>query len=332
MVSVVKMPVPESRSMRALLEPPDVGAPVVASTPRPTPRRTAGRPRPARGAGVRRASSSSSWASAQPVGVHQDPHDRAARPRRRAARPARGRAWAPRRRASARRCARSPATAGRRSTRAPASSGATAPSAGDDSAKHVGHCRLQWSSDVLEQDAGVLGLHLGQPLRIGRRHRQEVAAHVGLVRLGGGRPLLEVAEDLGRLVVEGTHQPVLGAAALEPHPVVAHDEPARRGAARPRAGGPARSSWQVRAEGDDVAVHAVAPQRHPGSMRRPPGARGVGWGRPRGPGPGHAVAGAARRAARTIGTVTARNSCGRVRPCHTTSLPRTNSTRKRKTP
>ena len=50
---------------------------------------------------------------------------------------------------------------------------------------------------VLEQDAGVLRLHLRQPVLVGRGHRLEVAEPVGGVDLRRRGPLLEVGEDLG---------------------------------------------------------------------------------------------------------------------------------------
>ena len=51
--------------------------------------------------------------------------------------------------------------------------------------------------EVLEQDAGVLRLHLGEAVRIGRRDGCEVSWAVRAMDLGGCGPLLEVAEDLG---------------------------------------------------------------------------------------------------------------------------------------
>ena len=51
--------------------------------------------------------------------------------------------------------------------------------------------------EVFEQDAGVLGLHLGQAIEIGRGHRRPIAAPVWLVHLGRRCPLLQIAQDLG---------------------------------------------------------------------------------------------------------------------------------------
>ena len=115
---------------------------------------------------------------------------------------------------------------------------------------------------VLQQDARVLGLHLRQPVLVRRRYRKEVAAQVGRVHLRRRGPLLEVAEDLRRLVVQRAHEPVVGTPALQPDPLVALDQPA---------GEPAHVGQRAvrlffvaqRAEGVDVPVDPVAPERHP---------------------------------------------------------------------
>ena len=73
---------------------------------------------------------------------------------------------------------------------------------------------------VLQQDAGVLGLQLAEPLQVPRRRRGEVARCVGDVHLRRGRPPLQPVEDLGVLVVQRDDPPVVGAAADQPHPAV----------------------------------------------------------------------------------------------------------------
>ncbi|MBB4934647.1 hypothetical protein F4561_005467 [Lipingzhangella halophila] len=80
--------------------------------------------------------------------------------------------------------------------------------------------------DVLQQDAGVLGLHLGEPLEVRARDRGEVAGRVRYVLLGGRGPLLQVLQDLRALVVERAHQAVRGAAPFQPHPAAAFGQPA----------------------------------------------------------------------------------------------------------
>ena len=120
---------------------------------------------------------------------------------------------------------------------------------------------------VLQQDAGVLGLHLRQAVGVRRGHGRVVAGDVGGVHLGRGGPLLEVGEDLGRLVVQRADQAVGGAAALQPDPVVALDQPAGEAL---HLGERTVGLLLVaqRAERVDVAVDPVAPQRHPGASRR----------------------------------------------------------------
>ncbi len=184
--------------------------------------------------------------------------------------------------------------------------------------------------EVLEQDARVLGLHLGQALGVRGRDRGEVAAAVRRVHLRRRRPLLEVGQDLGRLVVQRADQAVPGAPALQPDPPVALHEPP--GEALHLGEGPVGPLLVAqRAEGVDVAVDAVAAQRHPGSgacRRRRVHAATRSRSTP---------AYAPDRACTAIrtstsGTVTARKSWGRVRPCQTTSFPRVNSTRNRNAP
>ena len=82
--------------------------------------------------------------------------------------------------------------------------------------------------DVGQQDARVLGLHLGQAAQVRRRDGIEVACHVGGVGLGRRRPLLQVGEDLRVFVVHRAHQTVGGAGPFEPDPAVAGGQPARQ--------------------------------------------------------------------------------------------------------
>ena len=84
--------------------------------------------------------------------------------------------------------------------------------------------RLQ---NIFEQDARVLRLHLAQPVEVGGGHGREVARRVGRVALGGRRPLFEVGEDLGHLVVERFDVAMHRAAAHEPHAPVFFGEIAR---------------------------------------------------------------------------------------------------------
>ena len=131
--------------------------------------------------------------------------------------------------------------------------------------------------EVLQQDAGVLRLHLGKSVLVGRGHRLEVAREVGLVHLGRRGPLLEVGEDLGRLVVHRALQPVLRASALQPDPIVPHGQPAAQAADIGER--PIRILLVARrAERVDVAMHAVVAQGLAGSggLRAGGGSRRTG--------------------------------------------------------
>ena len=120
--------------------------------------------------------------------------------------------------------------------------------------------------DVLEEDAGVLGLHFAEAAQVDRGHRIPVAGHVGRVALGRRGPLLEVGEDLRHLVVERRHAPVDGTAALEPDAAVALGE--ESGEARHLVERTMRLVvMAVRAEGRDVPVNTVAAQRHARHIR-----------------------------------------------------------------
>ena len=82
--------------------------------------------------------------------------------------------------------------------------------------------------EVFEQDARVLGLHFGQAIKVGAWHRFEIAAHVRNVHLGGGGPLLEVAQNLGGFVVHRTNQAMLLTPAFEVDGVALNSQPSRQ--------------------------------------------------------------------------------------------------------
>jgi hypothetical protein len=132
-----------------------------------------------------------------------------------------------------------------------------------------GAAQVALGDDVLDEDAGVLGVQLGQAVRVGLRHRQPVAPVVGGVLLGRRGPSLEMAQDLDRLVVEGADQAVLRAAALQPHPAGPVDrEPPRQPPDL------LQRTHRVglvtgRAERADVAMDPHVSQRHTGAVHRP---------------------------------------------------------------
>lgn len=117
--------------------------------------------------------------------------------------------------------------------------------------------------DVFEQDARVLRLHLGEAVFVGFRDRLEVASEVGGVDLRRGRPLLEIAENLGGFVVECALHAVGAATSLEVDDAVSVCEPAREPlhlCQRP-VGLFVVALWAERVH---VAVHAVVAQGHSG--------------------------------------------------------------------
>ncbi len=83
--------------------------------------------------------------------------------------------------------------------------------------------------DVLDQDAGVLGVERGQPVRECLGHRTVVVDPVGYVHLCRRLPLLQVAQDVGVLVVQRPNQAVDRAGTLQPHSLV----PDRQDAGQP---------------------------------------------------------------------------------------------------
>ena len=70
--------------------------------------------------------------------------------------------------------------------------------------------------DLFQQNAGVLRLHLAEPVQVGGGDRIVVPECVRRVHLGRRGPFLEVAEDLGDFIVQRDHLPVPGAAAHQP--------------------------------------------------------------------------------------------------------------------
>jgi hypothetical protein len=113
----------------------------------------------------------------------------------------------------------------------------------------------------------VLGLHLAKAAEVGLGDRVEVARRVGNVALGRRGPLLQVAEDLRRLVVERAHLAVLGAAAHQPDvPVLLGEIGGEAAYRRQRPLGVLDVA--VRAVGRHVAVQPVAAQLH--SVHRVP--------------------------------------------------------------
>ena len=120
--------------------------------------------------------------------------------------------------------------------------------------------------DVREQDAGVLGLHVRHTVEVCRGDRREVAHDVGDVFLGRRGPLLEVGEDLGRLVIERPDESVLGATAFEPDLAVARGQPPRQ-ATHVGQGLVGSLGVAVGAERVDVTVSSEVSQRHTGVCR-----------------------------------------------------------------
>ncbi|UBU19168.1 hypothetical protein LCN96_01035 [Nonomuraea gerenzanensis] len=121
-----------------------------------------------------------------------------------------------------------------------------------------GAAQVAGLGDVLEEDAGVLGLQLGQAAEVGGGDGVEVAGGVGGVVLGGSGPLLQIFQDFWVFVVQGADKSVFAASAFQPHAAVA----LRQITAQPL--DPVEvAAMAARAERVDVPEDAVTPQTHP---------------------------------------------------------------------
>ena len=213
--------------MRALLEPADVGAAVVGRRLGATRRRTGGRPRPARGAASAARAARRPGRSRRPLVLTRT---RTIGPRGHGVEEL-GQPRVERRLAAAEHehvdAAVLARRAARRSRPAPASSGATDASAGADSAKQVGHLRLQWSMRSSSRMQVCWVCISGRPSSYAARHRLEVA---GARRACAPSSARSTARGSVRISGDSSYsvrdQAVVGAPALQPDPVVAHDQPA----------------------------------------------------------------------------------------------------------
>src|SRR5437762_4677160 len=129
--------------------------------------------------------------------------------------------------------------------------------------KARGTAQVALFSDFFQQDAGVLRLHLAEPSEVGGGNRIKVPGRVRRVQLGRRGPLLEVAQDLGGLVVQRDDLPMPGAATYEPDLAVLLGEIAAQALhlGERAVGGFAMA---LGAEGHHITEDAVGAQPHSG--------------------------------------------------------------------